>query len=303
MKQKIDIPATLALLGVLFAWSVVPLFLKYFTSYIDAWTANSIRYTCSTLIYIPWLIAVWRRGQLKWRLWKLALIPTIINIIGQICWAWSPYFIDAGLLSFVARLYILWSVIGSFILFKDERRLIRSRGFWIGFIFAITGFFCMIFGGHYSFKGPAALGIFLAVLSSVFWAGYQLSVRKNLSTLDSRTAFGIVACMSSIGLLGCWPLFGKPGQVLHIPFNVMILVILSGLIGIAACHVLLYFAMKRIGVAICSTTNLASAFITAFISKILFNESLTTLQWFAGILLLCGGLFLIRAQLDIKKTS
>ena len=131
MKKKIDIIATLALLGSILCWSTVPLFLKYFTSFIDGWTANGLRYPVVVFLYLPWLIYFARKGQLTSRMWKLALLPAIVNTIAQIAWAWAPYYIDPGYLSFLVRLSTVWTVLGSFMLFHDERRLIKSRKFWM----------------------------------------------------------------------------------------------------------------------------------------------------------------------------
>jgi len=301
MRKKIDIAATLALSASILAGSTVPLFLKYFTSYIDNWTANGIRYPFSALLYLPWLLIARKRGALTGKMWKLALPPTIINVFGQILWAWTPYYIDPGLMSFLFRLSTLWAVLGSFIMFKDERHLIRSTNFWLGFILAVGGFFAIILWGKQTFDKATAIGITMIFFSSICWAGYQLFVRRNLSSVDSRTSFGMVSVMTSIGLLGGMFSFGNPEKALHIPTGILFLVIISGFIGVAAAHLLLYFALKRIGVAICSTTNLASPFLTAFLSHLLFSEILTVGQWIAGIIFVLGGFFLIRAQVDLRK--
>jgi len=301
MRKKIDIAATLALLASILAGSTVPLFLKYFTTYIDNWTANGIRYPFSALLYLPWLLIVRKRGLLTGKMWKLALAPTIINVFGQILWAWTPYYIDPGLMSLLFRVSTLWAVLGSFIMFKDERHLIRSGNFWLGFLFAAGGFLAIILGGRQTFNKTTAIGITMIFFSSICWAGYQLFVRLNLNSVDSRTSFGMVSVMTSVGLLGGMFSFGNPGQVLHIPVEISLLVVLSGFIGVAASHLLLYFALKRIGVAICSTTSLVSPFLTAFLSHLLYHETLTITQWTAGIIFVLGGILLVQAQVDLKK--
>jgi drug/metabolite transporter (DMT)-like permease len=303
MKKKIDLAATFSLLGAVVFWSSVPLFLKYFTGYIDSWTANGIRYPFAALLYLPWLFYYRKKEFLPKKLWKLALIPSLINTIGQIFWAWTPYFIDPGLISFLIKLSPLWAVIGSFILFQNERVLIRSPNFWLGFLLAVVGFVVMILGGNYTYGKATLTGIAMIFFTSICWAGYHLSVRRNLSTLDSRTAFGMVAVLTSIGLSGCMFLFGKSEQALVIPAGISLLILLSGTIGIATAHLLFYFSIKRIGIAICASTNLASSFITAVLSRILYRESLTPIQWIAGLVLVTGGILLVRCQIHLKKES
>ena len=303
LKRKLDVIATLALLGAVLCWSVVPLFLKYFTGFIDSWTANGIRYPFAALLYLPILFYFRKRGNFPVRVWKLALLPALINIFSQTCWASAPYFIDPGLMAFLVRLSTLWIVIISFIVFADERVLIHSKGFWLGFVFAVGGFIAMTLGRETALGGATTTGILLVVMTSIFWAGYQIMVRKNMQRVDSRIAFGAIAQITSIGLLGFMFAFGKPEQALAIPLSVTVLVLISGVIGIAAAHVLYYVAIKRVGVAIASSTSLVSAFLTAILSRFLFDERLTHVQWVAGFGLVVGGILLTRAQthLRIKK--
>ena len=95
--------------------------------------------------------------------------------------------------------------------------------------------------------------------------------------------------------------FGQTSQIATLTPHVMVLIIASGIIGIAVAHLLFYIAVKRIGVAIASSANLASAFITAVFSRILFKEMLTTTQWLAGLIMILGGILLTQAQVHVLK--
>ncbi|MBN2029011.1 DMT family transporter [bacterium] len=300
MNRKIDSTATIALIGTVFFWGLVPLFLKYFTDYVDGWTTNAIRYPFSALLYLPWLWIAYRRGKLTKQTWKLAFLPVFFNLIGQTLWAWTPYFIDPGLMSFLSRLSVLWAVLISFLLFKDERTLTQSTHFWLGLSLVVIGFGGMILGDNYTFKGTTATGIGMIFLCSLFVAGYQVFVRRNLRNVDSLTAFGMVSSLTSIGLIGAALSLGRPVQAFQLPLTVFLLILISGFFGIALSHFLLYFAIKRLGVAICSSTNLTGAFVAALGSRLIFRETLTQLQWLAGILLITGSMMLIRSQKDMK---
>ncbi len=302
MKRKMDSAATSALISVVFFWSMVPLFLKYFTAYIDGWTANAIRYSFSAFFYLPWLWIVYRQKKLTKQIWKLALLPACINLFGQTFWAWTPYFIDPGLMSFLYQLSILWAVLLSFMLFKDERTLITSSYFWLGLSFAVIGFISMILGKNHTFSETTTIGVAMVFFCSIFSAGYQVLIRRNLRTVDSRTAFGMVVFLTSIGLVGSAFAFGHPEQALQLPLTVFLLILLSSILGIGLSHLLLYFAIKRLGVSICTSTNLTGSFITTLISYVIFHETLTPLQWVAGFILIAGSMMLIRSQRDIQIT-
>ena len=303
MQRQFDIVATLALIGSVLCWSTVPLFLKYFTHFIDGWVANGIRYPFAALLYMPWLIAFHRKGQLTRHHWRLALWPAIINTLSQILWAWTPYFIDPGFISFLVRLSTVWTVLGSFLLFRDERRLVRSAKFWVGFALALAGFVLMTLAGGVSLSARSVTGILLVVFTSLGWAGYQLSVRKNMQNVDSRLAFGTTAALTSLGLIGCMFMFGDTAKALELPLDIMMIILLSGMIGIAAAHLLFYVAIKRIGVAIASGAGLSSAFVTAVFSRWLFHEKLIGLQWLAGAGIIFGGIILTSAQAHLRRNT
>ncbi len=109
----------------LVAWATVPLFLKYFTDYLDGWTVNGWRYGVSALFWLPVLLVGWARGRLPRGLWSAALVPSVVNCIGQSCFAWTPYYIDPALLTFMLRFQIIFLAFGAFVLFPSERRILR----------------------------------------------------------------------------------------------------------------------------------------------------------------------------------
>ena len=53
--RRFDVLATLASIGMLCCWSVGPVFIKYLTGYIDAWTQNLLRYSTACIFLLPFL--------------------------------------------------------------------------------------------------------------------------------------------------------------------------------------------------------------------------------------------------------
>lgn len=304
VQSKIDIKATLALAGSVLCWGVVPLFLKYFSPYIDGWTANGYRYPIAVMFYLPVLITFHRRypGRLR-TVFRLALLPALINLAGQILWAWTPYFIDPGLMAFVVRLSTVWAVIGSFILFPDERRLLKSSLFWLGFSLAVIGFTVMTLTSDQPLTGATLYGLVIVFACSLCWAGYNLTVRRNMYAVDSRIAFGAVSLLTASGLFVLMCGLGEPTAVTRLPMHISVLIVISAFLGIAMAHVLFYVALKRVGVAIATSVNLSGAFITALLSKFLFREELTVYQWTAGCGLVIGALLLTLAQTKLHPSK
>ena len=101
--------AVAALLGAIISWGMIPVMLRYLavpTKVPDGFTSNLARYPVAALACLPWLIWGIRRGELR-GLWLAALVPSIINTIGQTLFAWAPYFENAGLLSFLLRIAVV----------------------------------------------------------------------------------------------------------------------------------------------------------------------------------------------------
>lgn len=292
--------ATISLFLSLICFGTIPLFLKYFTPYIDGWTANGYRYLVAAILYFPFLPRKNHLEEAGGNVWKYALIPTIFNLFLQSAWAWAPYYINPGLMGFLGKSTVIWSVMGSFIIFSDERPLLKSKRFWSGLLIAVTGFSGLSLGGAGIPREGTLFGIILVMISSMFMSAYMLSVRYYFKNTTSRTAFSVIALYTSIGTIVMMIFFGEPMAFTRLPLKINALIILSGIIGIGLAHVLYYAAQKVLGSAISSSTTLFSAFYTAFLSYLVFDEKLTMLQWISGLLVTAGGLLLLATQNKIK---
>jgi len=298
-----DNKATIALILFMLCSGTIPLFLKYFTPYIDGWTANGYRYAVAALMYLPFLLIKIKAKKVDSKVWKLALIPTAFNIVLQSTWAWAPYYIDPGLIGFLGRSTLIWSIIGSFILFSDERPLLGSKRFWFGLVIAIIGFTGLSLGGKDIPYGGTLFGIILVLTSCLFMSAYLLSVRYYFRKTDSRIAFSVIALYTSIGTIIMMLFLGETMAFIRLPLKINFLIVLSAIIGIGVAHVLYYVAQKRLGSAISSSAVLLSAFYTAFLSSFIFDEKLTIFQWVAGLLITIGGVLLLTAQGKVKPQA
>jgi len=295
--------ATIALILSILCFGTIPLFLKYFTPYIDGWTTNGYRYLVAAILYLPFLPGKNHEKKFGRNVWKIALIPTTFNLILQSAWAWVPYYIDPGLMGFLGKSTVIWTVTGSFIIFNDERPLLKSKRFWSGLFIAITGFAGLSLGGNGIPYGSTLFGIVLVLVSCMFMSAYMLSVRYYFKDTNSRTAFSVIALYTSLGTFIMMLFLGEPMAFIRLPLKINALIVLSGIIGIGLAHVLYYTAQKVLGSAISSSTTLFSAFYTAFLSYLVFDEKLTILQWASGLLITAGGLMLLAAQNKVKPVD
>lgn len=282
----------------LLGWSSVLLFLKHLTPYIDAWTANGWRYGLSALLWLPILVVGTRRGTLPEGIWRRAIVPAAFNCVGQVCFAWTPYFIGPGLAGFLLRVNIIFATIGAFILFIDERPLMRSPMFWGGLLLVIGGSVGTVLLGAAPIAGGTAIGVALGLLAGAFYGMYGVSVRYWMRGIPAMTSFAAISLYTAAGMIALMIPLGTRGGLGALDlsaFNWFILV-LSALIGIALGHVFYYAAIARLGVAVSAAVVQLAPFICGAASVMIFGEILTLGQWTCGGIMLIGAGILLWAE-------
>ncbi len=288
----------------LLGWTSVPLFLRYFADYIDAWTANGWRYGLSALIWAPVVIVGALRGTLPRGLWRAAVVPSIFNCLGQVCFAWAPYYIGPGLLSFLLRLQIVVITIGAYLLFPEERRLLRTRGYWLGILAVFGGSMGTILLGAELPRGGSALGVALGLGAGALYACYALAVRQRMRRFGSIESFAAISQYTAAGMVAIMLLVGRDhgGQVLSLSHQHMLLLAVSAVLGIALGHVFYYASIARLGVTTTAGTILLLPFIVGVSSYFIFGERLTGWQWTSGAMAIIGAAIILHTQATLARS-
>ena len=293
--------ATIAI--TLLGWSSVPLFLRHFASDMDAWTSNGWRYGFAALLWAP--VVAWglRARSLPRGIFRAALVPGIVNSIGQVFFTWAHYKIDPGLLTFGLRTQILFVAAGAYLLFPQERRLVRTPMFWLGVALVLSGTGgTILLGGHPPRLGQLA-GIAMAITAGVFFASYSVSVRYYMSAYPSVTSFAVISQYTALAMVGLMLGIGDKGgaRPLDLPGTQLTLLLLSSVIGIALGHVAYYISIKRLGVAASSGVLQIQPICVATASYFLFHEVLTVAQWMSGALAVTGAVVILMVEQRISR--
>ncbi len=263
----------------------------------DGYTTNLVRYPIATLVYLPFILSSSWRKQIG-RFWIVALLPTVVNVIGQTFFAIAPYYMGAGVMSFLVRVSVIWSLLLAFWLFPEERRLARSLLFWIGVAAATVGFLLMWLGKP---SMPITVaGVLIVFLCSVFWALYDVTVRYTMGRLHPLIVFGVIGNYTSVGLIAICPL-GEPSSVLHLDTFSLALLIASAYIGITIAHGLYYVALQRLGVAISAMGLLLTPFVSILGAAIFLHERFSGLQWLGGIGLTTGAMLALWSRYRMPR--
>jgi len=301
--RKIDIFATLSCIGVLACWSLGPIFIKYLTGYIDSWTQNLLRYSVACLFWLPFLLKAVKRGQIEPKLWRKAIVPAAANIAMQSLWAAGFYYVGAAFMALISKSSVIWITAFSLVFFADERGLVKSKRFWLGLVFSITGVIGVIYYKQDFAASGTITGVIIAIVCAFMWAVYVLSARIAFRDTDSRIGFSIISIYTVAGLFVFGIIFGRIEQCLKMGIWPWVSIVISAVTAIALGHVLYYAAMKRIGAMIPALVILAQPFTVFAISRVVFGESLSSLQLLFGLVLLAGSALAIYAQQHLKRNS
>ncbi len=282
----------------LVGWSSVPLFIRHFADSIDIWTSNGWRYGFSAFLWMPVVFWGLYRGGLPAGIWRKSLVPSIVNAIGQVAFAWSFYKIDPATATFGLRTQIIFVAIGAYLLFPSERRLLRDPRMWAGMAMVAIGVGGTIYFGHGLPRGDQAWGVMLAIASGFFFAAYGLAVRHYMHGYHPVTAFAVISQYTAGAMVLLMLGLGEERglTVLELPTNQIVLLLVSAIIGIALGHVFYYISIARLGVAVSSGVIQLQPFMVSLGQTALGWQSLSAAQWGSGLIAVAGALVMLAVQ-------
>jgi drug/metabolite transporter (DMT)-like permease len=296
------------MIAAMLSFGVIPIFLKHFARFLDPWTVNGVRYSVGALFWLPFLLALDRRtsgagAASEGRgVWRDAIVPAIVNVIGQAGFGIGPYFVPASTMGFVLRLSFLFTIVFGFTVIAEERLLARRPAFWLGMALSIAGVGVMFVeearGGVGSIQG-----LMIIISTAVAWGAYSVAVRFYMPHYSARQSFGVISLYSSAALVLLMLLFGRVGSLTEIDAGLWGALMLSALIGIAFGHVLYYRGIHELGPVVASGMSLATPFVTYVAAAVLLGERLSRTQWLGGLLVVVGGALLVVARAQINTVA
>lgn len=283
-------------------WSCVPLLLKYFTRNLDAWTVNGMRYTFVALFWLPY---VWRhrsRVPAGSRIWRDALPPAAVHLVGQVLFGLCPYYNGATVINFVSRTAFLFTILSGFLMLREERVIGRQPLFWVGVVATASGLVAMFIGGLGT-KSTSLFGMLLLLATAAFWGIYSVMVRRYMRPYSIRLSFGVISLYAAPGLLALMFGVGNWRAALEVGPIWWGLIWLSAILGIALGHTLYYRAIHAIGPVASEGSLLLIPFTTALLAFFTLGEQLTRLQWLGGLVLTVGCAVLLVAGWRARSRS
>ena len=219
---------------------------------------------------------------------KIAIICGLLFGCDIALWNTSIMLSKATISTLLANLAPVWVGVGALLFMKEK----PTKIFWIGTIIAIVGV-TIIIGVNQVIEVKLNFGNALAIIASMFYGAYLITVRKGRISLDTFS-FTTISMITSTILLGfiCWftssPLTGFSPKTW---FALGVLGIIPQLFGWLAINQ----AMGHIRPTVASVSLLSQTVFTAFFSILVLNERLT-FQEIGGAGVVLFGIYLVNQK-------
>lgn len=278
-----------AVLATIVIWSTPSLFQFYLLRYYEPFAQNFYRYSIAFLAILPFALYRFRRSgpALSWNVIGICLLPAIPNVIHQVTQVASLHYMGPGVYAVFIRSSVIITALFALILFPEERWIIRQWQFQVGTLLGLAGAVGVFwFQPSFQANHVSLVGLGIAFTASFCWALYGVFVKRPAARFGAIRSFAVISCLTSLMLLPLTCAFGKIGTPLQVGAEVNWILIGSAILCITTAHILYYFAIREIGVALSQTLQLLSPLGAVALSAWLFHERFSTAQfWSAGVLL------------------
>jgi len=219
---------------------------------------------------------------------KIAIICGLLFACDIALWNTSIMLSKASISTLLANLAPVWVGFGALLFMKEK----PTRTFWVGTAIAISGV-TVIIGVSQVLEAKMNLGNGLAIIASMFYGAYLITVRKGRNSLDtfSFTAISMITSTVVLGiicLVTSTPLWG---------FSTTSWLALTtlGLIPQLLGWLAINQALGHIHPAVASVSLLSQSVFTALFSIPILGEILT-IQEIAGALVVLIGIYLVNKR-------
>lgn len=201
------------------------------------------------------------------------------------------YSTPAVVAQLIVKIGVIFVVVLSFIIFHEERRVIRDPEYIIGTVLSFIGVGVVLTGGAASFDLALTGTSMLLIFTAFLWAVYAVSMKHLVSNIHPVPLFTVLAAYLMIGAAVTVVVLGDITNIVPTDGRRAAIAFISGFIPIAIAHPVYYFAQKYLGAAWRSSWTLLNPFITFLLSLVLLpNETLSPVQLLGGGILVAGTL-------------
>jgi len=277
--QKALLPYIALVCGVL-ALSVSALFVRW--SDVPGTIISFFRMALASIFLFPfWLRDSRRRQPLDWRWVLAAMLGGVFTAMDHGFWSTSLGMTRVANATLLNNIDPLWVALFAFTIWHEK----LPPRFWLGLVLALAGA-TVVLGSDFLSHPQFSNGDFLALFSSVFYAGYFLIAqrcREHMSTLAYVWVATLTAAIVLLAVnLGLGYTLGEYSLPTILAFFGVALI--SQVVGIFS----LVYALGHLPASVVSPTMIAQPVLTALIAIPLAGEPLSLAQLAGGATVLLG---------------
>lgn len=285
----------------IFIWVWPAIIIKSLSPHFDNLTQNFYRFLAASVALIIINLVYYKEEFLReLRNIKKFIFPTLLIFVFQITWVWGLYILTPTVAVLINRSSVLFVMVFSFLLFKDEREVIKSRAFMWGSLLTVISVAGIIIGRSNLRLNDFNRGAMIVLISAISWALYLIAVKKRVRKIEPLVVAGIVYTLSVPLFFISSLLWGDLSRILEASPGINILLFTSGMLCVGIANAFNFKSIKLIGTALSSTLVLVTPFFTGIASYFIFKEILTIPQILFGIILIIGCAILSRAKNNSK---
>lgn len=213
--------------------------------------------------------------------WPMAVLAGLFFAADLAVWHWSIRLTSVANATFLANLAPVVVTIGAWALLGERARPV----FFAGLLLSLAGA-ALLMGANFGGPGSILLGDGLGVLTAVFYAGYQLCIKRLRDTQSTAHIMLLSGGACSAVLLPVALLIGET----ILPQSLTGWGMLLGLALICqfAGQGLITYAVAHLPASFSSVGLLLQPVAAAGFAWLLFGEALAALQWLGGAAVLLG---------------
>lgn len=196
-------------------------------------------------------------------------------------WHWSIRLTSVANATFLANLAPVAVTLGAWLLLGERTRPV----FFGGMLLALAGA-ALLMGANLGGPGAVLIGDGLGVLTAVFYAGYQLCVKRLRDTQSTARIMLVSGCACAAALLPVALLMGET----ILPSSTTGWLVLVGLALVCqfAGQSLIAWAVAHLSASFSSVSLLLQPVAAAGFAWLIFGEALAALQWLGAAAVLAG---------------
>ena len=249
----------------------------------------------ATLILTPF--ALQRRKPAGLRKLAVLIFPVIGGLMTSLdhaIWNTSIQYTTAANATLLNNATPIWVALFAWLVFRERLRSL----FWLGLALTLSGAVAVL-GSDFIYHPSVGVGDLLAILSSLFYAGYFLVTQRGREKLDTLSYIWVVGMVASLALLAMsvalrMPLRGFPLSTYGAFLGAALVSQLGGYLSVG-------YALGHLPASIVSPSMIGQPVVTAFLAFLLLGEHLFPVQWGGGLVVLAGIYLVHRSR--IGKTA